>query len=264
MDVVRFRRIIYAHFRKEGRVFPWRKTRDPYRILVSEVMLQQTQAPRVVDKYEAFLKAFPTVQALARAPLPKLLRVWQGLGYNRRAIGLKRAAEVIVKEHAGKVPRTYEGLVALPAVGPYTARAVLAFAFNEPAPFIETNIRTVYLHFFFPNKEKVSDKELMPLIEKTMDKKRPREWYAALMDYGVMLKKTENASRRSAHYKKQSAFKGSHRELRGRILGEMLKRKRLSVHSFSKLFSEKNAALALRELAKEGFLSVKKGVIAIS
>ncbi|MBX4216158.1 A/G-specific adenine glycosylase, partial [Candidatus Parcubacteria bacterium] len=255
---------VYAHFRKEGRVFPWRTTRDPYRILVAEVMLQQTQAPRVVEKYELFIRMFPNVRALARAPLPKLLRVWQGLGYNRRAIALKRAAEVIVKEHRGKVPRTYGDLVALPAIGPYTARAILAFAYDMPAPFIETNIRTVYIHFFFPKKKKVTDKELMPLIEETMDRRHPREWYNALMDYGVMLKRKENASARSAHYKRQSPFKGSHRELRGRILAFMLKKKKVRAAAFVRYFPDRRAHEALSELAKEGFLRRRSGSISLA
>lgn len=208
----------------ESRVFPWRKTVDPYRILVSEIMLQQTQTERVVPKYRAFLKAFPTVRALAAAPLAAVLRAWSGLGYNRRAKMLHAAARAIVAEHGGAVPKTFAELHALPGVGPYTAGAVLAFAHNIPHPIIETNIRTVYLHHFFKGKHGVTDAEILALVDATLDRTNPRRFYTALMDYGATLKRSMgNLNVRSKSYTKQSAFKGSARQLRGvliRALGE--------------------------------------------
>ena len=144
-----FQKIIYAHYRTHGRILPWRFEKDPYKIFVSEVMLQQTQVSRVRKKYGAFLKQFPDFRALSVASVSAVLRAWQGLGYNRRALYLKRAAERIVHAHGGKIPREIGELEALPGIGPATARSIRAFAFNEPDIFIETNIRSAYLHFFF-------------------------------------------------------------------------------------------------------------------
>ncbi len=256
----RFRKEILDHYRAHGRGLPWRRTRNPYRVLVSEVMLQQTQVERVVDKYKEFLKAFPGVTALAQAPLKEVLSVWQGLGYNRRAKALKEAAEMIVRDFRGKVPRSIDDLVRLPGIGTATASSIAAFAFNAPAVFIETNIRRVFIRFFFHDREGIADSEILPLVEKTLERSDPKTWYNALMDYGVMLKRTEgNANTRSAHYRKQSAFHGSDRQVRGAVL---------------KVLGEKNGSLAvmqkelgvdatrlqkvLDQLLGEGFL-VRKG-----
>ncbi len=228
-DVKSFKKIVWTHYKKHGRGLPWRETHDPYKVLVSEIMLQQTQVDRVLPKYKSFLKKFPTFEKLAGASTADVIREWQGLGYNRRALNLKKAAQAIMEKHHGKLPAVYSELVELPGIGPYTAGALLAFVHNIPVVLIETNIRTVYLFSFF-NKTKITstsknvhDKELLPLIEATLDTKNPREWYYALMDYGSHLKKTVgNASRASLHYKKQSAFKGSVRQLRGTILRELV------------------------------------------
>lgn len=210
---------VWMHYHEHGRDLPWRRTRDPYAVLVSEVMLQQTQVPRVVPKYEAFLEAFPTPQALAIAPLDEVLRVWSGLGYNRRALNLKRAAEAIVAEHGGRVPDALEALTALPGIGHATAAQVLAFAFDTGVPFIETNIRSVYLHEFFGDVEDVPDAAILPLVEATMPAEDAREWFWALMDYGTHLKAMlPNPSRRSRHHVRQGRFEGSNRQLRGRLL----------------------------------------------
>jgi A/G-specific adenine glycosylase len=214
-----FQKKIYDYYKEHKRVLPWRTTYDPYKIIVSEIMLQQTQSARVVEKYKLFLKKFPTVRALHNASTIDVLRQWQGLGYNRRALMLKKMAGEVVSIHKGRFPQTYEDLIALPGVGPYTARAVMAFAYNKPGAMIETNIRAVFIHFFFSGSKKVTDKELMPLIEEYMDIRSPREWYNALMDYGAFLKETlPNPSRKSAHHTKQSLFKGSDRQIRGAII----------------------------------------------
>ncbi len=214
-----FQRRVYAHFDTHGRTLPWRRTKVPYRILVSEVMLQQTQVDRVAPKYRAFIRRFPSVHALAAATLAEVLREWQGLGYNRRARALHECAKTIVREHGGRVPREYAALAALPGVGPYTAGAVLAFAFSVATPLIETNIRTVYLHHFFPRRRGVADTALLPIIEATLDRENPARWYAALMDYGAHLKQTLSShNARSRHYVKQTTFVGSDRQIRGAIL----------------------------------------------
>ncbi|MDB5194657.1 MAG: endonuclease family protein [Parcubacteria group bacterium] len=231
MKPAAFKRIVWNYYKEHGRdSLPWRKTRDPYKILVSEIMLQQTQVDRVIPKYNSFLKKFPTVKALSSASLRAVLLQWQGLGYNRRAVNLKRAAETIVKEFNGTFPKDEKALLSLPGIGKATAGDLLAFAWNKTAIVIETNVRTVFIHHFFPDKNKVSDKELIPLIESTLPRQglgQTRDWYYALMDYGTYLKKAHgNNIKKSAHYKKQSKFKGSNRELRSKILKLILNKRR--------------------------------------
>jgi A/G-specific adenine glycosylase len=218
-EVQSFRAELRAAYERYGRhELPWRRTDDPYRILISELMLQQTQVPRVIPKYEEFLQRFPDVEALAAAELGDVLRAWQGLGYNRRAKYLWQAAGIIVKAKE-KFPYTLETLTELPGVGKNTAGAVLAYAFNQPVVFIETNVRTVYFHHFFANRTNIADKELVPLIEQTLYKEDPRDFYWALMDYGSWLKgQGRGAVSRSKHYVPQSKFAGSRRQLRGLIL----------------------------------------------
>lgn len=220
-----FRRTVLTHYQAHGRNLPWRHTRDPYRILVSETMLQQTQVPRVLVKYEEFLTAFPNIGALAAAPLTTVLRVWQGLGYSRRALSLQKTAAIVTAEHGGALPRSVPALMRLPGVGPATAGAIAAFAYGEAHPFIETNIRAVYLHHFFSAREAVSDREILPLVDATLDRVDPRSWYYALMDYGVMLKRAyPNPSRRSRHHTRQSPFLGSNRQLRAQVLRVLVDR----------------------------------------
>lgn len=221
----KFRAKIWRFYRRHGRNFPWRKTHNPYHILISEIMLQQTQVNRALIKYPLFLKQFPSIADLADAPFFKVLQVWQGLGYNRRALMLKRCAEQIHMRYDDKLPKDPALLKMLPGIGPSTAGAIAAFAHNFPYPFIETNIRRVFLHFFFPKQTRITDKKILPLVMKTTDRKNPREWFWALMDYGAMLgKQKENANRRSSAHKTQSAFHGSRRELRGKILQILLQK----------------------------------------
>lgn len=219
-DVHAFVKEVTAYWRTHGRHdLPWRHT-DAYGVLVSEVMLQQTQVERVIPFFERWMKTFPTPRTLARAPLSDVLRHWSGLGYNRRAKMLHECAKALVERHGGKIPEDRAALKALPGIGPYTAGAVRAFAFDEKEVFVETNIRAVLIHHFFPRSKKVDDKKLAPILEECLAKaKSPREWYSALMDYGTHLKKTQpNPSRRSKHHTKQSKFEGSLRQVRGAIL----------------------------------------------
>ena len=259
--VAAFRATVYAYYHDNLRPMAWRETADPYHILVSEIMLQQTQVERVRVKYSEFLAAFPTVHALAAAPLSDVLRVWQGLGYNRRAMYLKRCSEEIVTGCAGQFPCTIDRLESLPGIGPYTARAVAAFAFGVAEPMIETNIRTLYIHFFFLGREKVRDSEILPLVAATLDRDNPRQWYYALMDYGVMLKQTHpNPGRRSMHHAQQSRFEGSNRQLRSRMLREVMARPQVSHKKLVEaLAAEPGAVLKnLEALQREGLL-VKQG-----
>ncbi len=222
-SLTEFRKTIWAFYKKQGRHdLPWRETTDPYRILVSEVMLQQTQVERVIPYYKDFLKKFPNVRALARAPLSSVLISWQGLGYNRRPKMLHEAAKLVMKEYKGIMPTDPEALDALPGVGPYTARAVAAFSTNLDVVFIETNLRTVVMHHFFPKKEQVADAEILEILAKALPKGKGREWYAALMDYGAHLKRSGvRLNAKSKTYAKQSKFEGSPREARGSILKKL-------------------------------------------
>jgi A/G-specific adenine glycosylase len=260
-QIRRFRSKVYAHYEKHGRALPWRKTRNPYRILVSEVMLQQTQVSRVVSKYREFIRAFPDFHTLARAPERKLVRVWQGLGYNRRAFLLKKLAQHVVNDYGGKTPRHPDELKRLPGIGPYTANAICAFAFGKPVVFVETNIRSVFIHHFFADRDGVSDGEIVPLVEATLDRDDPRSWYNALMDYGVYLKQTVgNPGRKSRSYKRQSPFKGSNRQVRGAILRLLSEEASLTEAALVKKsgFKASRVKAALSELCEEGLVK-KKG-----
>jgi A/G-specific adenine glycosylase len=230
-------------------------------------MLQQTQVDRVAIKYPPFIHALPDFKALARAPLVKVLGLWQGLGYNRRALSLKRAAEIVVKQYKGNLPSSPEILAALPGIGKATAASIAAFAFNKPALFLETNIRAVLIHHFLHDKKFVTDDELLPFAEAVLDKNHPRKWYSALMDYGTMLKKQYgNAARRSVHYAKQSRFEGSRRQLRGKIIHLLLKSPSTGLSTILKNFpDDKNRARdVLRELEKEGIIAKTSGRYSIS
>lgn len=246
-----FRALVWRFYKTHGRHdLPWRPTslklrrvkkeNSLYQILVSEVMLQQTQVERVIPFYKKFIKQFPTAKRLAAAPLAAVLTAWQGLGYNRRAKKLHQAAKELTARSA---KLSVAELEALPGVGHYTARAVAAFAYNEDVTFVETNIRTAIIHHFFmrgagasPSRgaqaarpiqpldvnapaPRVSDAEILAALEKLLPKGRSGEWYSALMDYGAHLKRagiSHNA--RSRSYTKQKAFAGSLREARGAIL----------------------------------------------
>ena len=219
-----FQKTIYDYYKIFGRPFSWRQTTNPYHIFVSEVMLQQTQTTRVKQKYEAFIAKFPDFHTLAHASTFDLLGAWQGLGYNRRALWLQKSAQIICKKYKNALPQEPEELVNLPGIGPATAASIQAFAFNQATVFVETNVRIVFFHFFFQEQDSVSDKEILELVAQTLDRKNPRTWYYALMDYGVMLKAQGfNPLKKSKHYHKQSKFAGSDREIRGAILKLLLK-----------------------------------------
>lgn len=224
-------------------------------------MLQQTQVERVLGKYTEFLHEFPDFRTLSGAQLTKILLAWQGLGYNRRALALKEIAEAVVHSFKGRLPSEVEVLTTLPGIGKTTASAIAAFAFDRPTVFIETNIRRVFIHFFFHDRNNIIDAEIVPLVEKTLDTSDPRSWYYALMDYGVMLKKElPNPNRRSAHYQRQSKFEGSNRQLRGRILRTMLKEPDDSVQALARKLEAPTDRVRsnLVQLETEGFLK-KRG-----
>ncbi|MDD5555999.1 MAG: A/G-specific adenine glycosylase [bacterium] len=257
-----FRRLVRGHYTARGRRLPWRRTRDPYRILVSEVMLQQTQVERVVRKYREFTAAFPDFRSLDRAPLREVLRVWSGLGYNRRALALKRIARRVVREHAGSLPSSPDLLAALPGIGPATAASIAAFAFGRPTVFVETNIRAAFIHRFFPRRNAVPDSEILPLVERTLDASDPRTWYSALMDYGAAVRRRHgNPQRRSARYRRQPPFEGSRRQLRGRIVRACLARRGRTGRGLARLLGEREERVrdCLEGLARDGLVTERRG-----
>jgi A/G-specific adenine glycosylase len=265
-DLQDFRTAVLAHYRDCGRDLPWRRTRVPYHILVSEVMLQQTQVARVIARYGQFLAAFPTVLSLADATAADVLAVWQGLGYNRRALALHRAARLLTSEHRGEVPRSLDELRRLPGVGTAIAAAVCVFAYDVPLPFIETNIRSAFIHFFFQECVSVSDADLLPLVKAALDRENPRDWYYALMDYGAWVKKTyPNPGRKSKHHAVQAPFPGSRRQARALILHMLLSAapsgmSPAAIQAAAPLSGQEPAWIdgILEDLRREGFL-VREG-----
>ncbi len=218
-----FRDHVMEFYEAKGRHdMAWRHTDDPYKIVVSEVMLQQTQVSRVTVMYPAFIEKFPDVSALAKADTTELLAAWQGMGYNRRALNLQKLAKIIVDEYGGKIPDDPELLVKLPGIGKATSCSIAAFAFNKRVIFIETNIRRVFIHYFFDEDSIVDDAEILPLVS-AMLPDDPQNWYWALMDLGTALKTSvKNPNQRSKHYVKQKAFEGSDRQIRGEVLRRMI------------------------------------------
>lgn len=217
------RALFIERVREQGallyRDLPWRNLEDPYAVLVSEIMLQQTQVARVGGFWERFMALFPTIDALASAAVADVLEMWQGLGYNRRALALKKAADRCAVERDGTLPTTIEELQTLPGIGPATAAGVVSFAFNRPSVYLETNVRTVFIHELYPDADRVTDKELMPLVADTCPDDDARAWYYALLDYGAHLKTmVVNPSRKSSHYARQSAFEGSRRQKRAELV----------------------------------------------
>jgi A/G-specific adenine glycosylase len=253
------------------RDLPWRQVTDPFTILTSEVMLQQTQVARVLGSWERWMAAFPTVDALAAASTTDVLERWQGLGYHRRALALKRTAELCSERHGGQVPGDYESLLALPGVGPATAAGVCVFAYGQPQIYLETNVRTVFLHHFFEGCERVGDSEIIPLVRTTCDYDDPRGWYYALLDYGNHLKSIlPNPSRRSRHHTRQSAFEGSTRQKRAELLRLVLAESGCDLEQLAARLNTRERAAAravtdadevavlLATLEQEGFLTRHK------
>lgn len=258
-----FLEVLWRFYDQNGRDLPWRRpdqdgTFDLYKIMVSELMLQQTQVPRVIPKYEAFLSRFPDIRTLATADLGDVLRAWQGLGYNRRAKFLWQAAQAIQNE--GVAPDTQHALTELPGIGTNTAGAILVYTYNRPALFIETNVRAVYIHHFFADRIDVTDKEIMSLLEQTINHEHPREFYWALMDYGSHLKATiGNPNRMSKHYVKQSVFEGSRRQVRGHIL-RLLGQKEHSLRDLQIAIADDRVESVLGDLLAEGLVRMRDGV----
>jgi len=223
-------------------------------------MLQQTQVSRVIPKFNQWLEQFPDFETLATAEQPDVLRVWQGLGYNRRGRYAHQSAQLVVREFNGELPLTQTELEQLPGVGPNTAGAIRAYAFNQPAVYIETNIRTVFIYHFLPDDKKVDDKQLQPIVEATLDTNNPRQWYWALMDYGVHLKQSVgNQGQRSKQYTKPSKFDGSLRQLRAAVLRTVLKSGSLRLDDIARQHPDSRLKAALSGLVHDGLLRQSDG-----
>ncbi len=257
MNTGTFQKKVWQHYRTHKRTLPWRNATNPYHVLLSELMLQQTQVDRVLPKYEAFLKKYPTLTSLKRAALRDVLVLWQGLGYNRRAKFLHQIAKIT----NGKLPKTYAELIALPGIGHYTAAAIMNFAYGVATPMIETNIRSVYIFFFFKGAHSVDDKEILAVVKRTMDTDDPKGWFNALMDYGLHIKRrVGNVNKKSKHYTKQSKFEGSNREVRGRIIKALTEKPALSMRSLKEITrtAPRQIKENLARLEQEGMIRRKK------
>ena len=258
-----FRRRLMDYYASFGRDLPWRRTTDPYRILVSEFMLQQTQVGRVLVKYPEFLARFPDIGSLAGATPREVLGAWQGLGYNRRALALHTTARKVVREYGGSIPLEPGVLDSFPGIGAATAGAIVVFSTNRPVVFIETNIRRVYIHLFFSGVTGVHDREIEPILARTLMRNRPRDFYYALMDYGSLLRSPGNPNARSAAYSRQGPFEGSDRQLRGEILRRLLPTGEIVSDMLSDLGAAHTGQLerVLGGLEREGFLERVPGRI---
>lgn len=268
-DYQQFKNTVMEYYAEHARAdLPWRVDTRPYYIVVSEIMLQQTQVERVIPFFKKWIGVFPNWKRLAGAPQSQVLRYWKGLGYNSRALRLQKLAQSITDTYHGRLPQDYKKLLDLPGIGPYTAGAVRAFAFDQYTPIIETNIRRVFIHHFFKGQAGVTDQQIREVMDDLGDIDNPREWYWALMDYGSQLPKIEkyNPNQQSKHYTRQSEFKGSDREIRGQILGVLLEQKNdriLKEKIFKKLgFEHERYQKIANQLEKEDFIKqTKKSLI---
>ncbi|MCX6791995.1 MAG: Fe-S cluster assembly protein HesB [Candidatus Gottesmanbacteria bacterium] len=252
--ITKFQARIFSWWELNKRDLPWRHTHDPYKILVSEVMLQQTQVSRVLPKYEEFLYFFPDVYTLAKASLAKLLKVWRGMGYNRRALYLKKAAQTVVDTYNGEFPENEKELVTLPGLGIYTARAILVFAYSRDIAAVDTNIRRIITHFFFndvPQKEKI----IQEVADKLVPMDESWEWHQALMDFGAAHNSLFSIHNSKIN-KKKIPFQKTNRYYRGRLI-DILREGPVDEHILVKVFS----ASIINGLLKDGLVERKKGML---
>ena len=294
-----FQNKILTWYTEHQRNLPWRdipfdtflQARDPYKILLSEIMLQQTQVSRVIPKYEAWIKAFPTLHDLAKAPVSEVLKHWSGLGYNRRALNLKKTAQIVDEKYAGKFPQTEKELLALPGIGQYTARAVMCFAFDQQVSVVDINVKKVILTQLGneshsknqelrlgdssstiqnendgTSKNKLTDKEIALIADQLLPYGKAYEWNQALMDYASLMLKKEKID-----IPKQSTFKGSRRYYRGQILKQLLEKKEIAVNDLDGLIRDEFAVTddtwlqsLITEMQDEGFIVVNEKVIRLA
>ena len=236
MNVTQFQQLIWQKGKQLYRPMPWRERPTFYYVLVSEIMLQQTQVGRVLAKFTEFTRTFPTIDSLAATDLPRVLAAWQGLAANGAS-------------------HTQAELMKLPGVGANTAAAILNYVYEIPTSFVETNIRTVYFHHFFANETRVSDRDVLVKVTETIDTARPREWFWALMDYGAELKRQGYGRlSQSRHYVKQPPLSGSIRQMRGEIIRRYTHGQSVAQMAHE-LSGDPRFAAALRSIQNDGLIS---------
>lgn len=264
-DITKFQKTVLDFYAEHKRDLPWRphkkRTVIPYEIMVSEYMLQQTQVDRVVPKFLLFIKKFPTMQKLADSKDKELISAWSGLGYNRRAFYLRSTCQLLIKDYKGVISKDPKILKTFPGIGEYMSSILPVFIYNQRNILIETNIRSVYLHYFFKGKDSVTDKEILTLIEETLPYGNLRDWYYALMDYGTYLKKEKKMKNtQSTHYTKQKPFKGSLRFVRGTLLKKLLIKKieKSSVYDIFPDYTSAQIEKVCLDLLQEGLIKETK------
>lgn len=277
------REALRAWYAPRRDAYPWRGTRDPYAIWVSEVMLQQTQAARVVPAYRSFLRRFPTVRALAAASRRDVVAEWRGLGYNRRAVRLSEAARVIVRDHGGRIPRDKDELLELPGVGPYTASAVASMGFGEPVAVVDTNVRRVVarVHLGMEGHE-VPSEDMSTLADAWLDREDPVTWNQAVMDLGrevcrpnpkcdvcplagvCRFRLSGAVARRGP--RSQGPFEGSSRQVRGAVVSALRSHPWLTpAHLASETgFPVDRVEAAIQALAVDGLVEVEAGRVQLA
>lgn len=264
---LKFNSFLFNFYEKNKRNLKWREDINPFYILVSEFMLQQTQVSRVIPFFEKFIDSFPSMEILAKSTQNKVLTLWNGLGYNKRALYLHNAAKEIFFKHNNIISKDPLLLQKIKGIGIYTSSAIVTYTHNIPKIFVETNIRSVFLiffeHYFINNK--IHDKEIFELIEKTIDKENPRQWYYALMDLGTILKKifSKNHLKKSHSYQKQSSFKNSLRELRGKVIKIIIQKKFIFFEEISLLINDIRLQKCLEKLKKELLITQEKNIISL-
>ncbi len=260
-----FYQLVEYYYVNFGRDLPWRRTQDPYHIFISEIMLQQTQVDRVIPKYIDWITHFPDFKSVSEAGFDEVMSYWQGLGYNRRALNLHKAATIIDHDYQGILPKDPDILATLPGIGNATAASMSVFAYNTPLVFLETNIRTVFIVLFFSENEIVDDSAIINLLKRSCDEVRPARWYNALMDIGTYFKKTRgNPGRNSKKYRMQEPFHGSKRKIRGQVLSLLIKNGQLCVESLYDQIGDDRIHEVLLDLTHEGLIAEKNGHYGIS
>lgn len=256
-QIALFQQAVLALYQKTGRILPWRQAQDPYRVMVSEMMLQQTQVPRVIEKYSQWLKLFPTAQSLAVATPAEVIHAWAGLGYNRRALFLQRAAQAVSAQHS--FPSEYQELIKLPGVGPYTAAAICSFAYNQDIALVDTNVKRIYQLLVFGDDIEPTEKQLLAIAQQYLPEGRSRDWHNALMDVGTVISKERSAFAQQQKLKqlfpvlnqfalplvkdqpltraKQSPFKQSRRYWRGRVVDLLRTHSQLTISEVKKILN---------------------------
>jgi A/G-specific adenine glycosylase len=248
-----FRQKIFDFYRLNRRSFPWRETTDRYAVMVSEIMLQQTQAERVVPRFNAWLRHYPDTSHLASAPLREVLALWSGLGYNSRAMRLHQCAVIIKESYGGVVPSQPELLKKLPGIGEYTCRSIPIFADNLDLAAVDTNIRRIIIHEFALSED-ISAFELQQLAEALLPSGQSRDWHNALMDYGALLLTSKKTGIRSVS--RQSKFQGSKRWYRGRLIKELVHSEAMYLEEIEKIYADCpwNLHEIISELINEGMI----------